>query len=82
MLNWAKVPRAADLLGRLRALLRRGGALDFLPAVRDLMSGWRGRSRDEARRPDPVDRSAALAPSGTLRAGAPRRGRSAVSWTA
>ena len=58
-------------------------ALDFLPAVNGLMdgrergclAGWTEPSR-------PLEHSAVLAPSRTLRAGAERRGRGAASWTA
>jgi hypothetical protein len=57
--------------------------LDFLPVVKGLMGGrergclvgWTEPSR-------PLEHSAVLAPSRTLRAGAPRRGRCAASWTA
>src|SRR3954471_18731247 len=57
--------------------------LDFLPVVKGLMggrergclAGWTEPSR-------PLEHSAVLAPSRTLRAGAERRGRYAASWTA
>jgi hypothetical protein len=56
---------------------------DFLPAVNGLMggrergclAGWTEPSR-------PLEHSAVLAPSRTLRAGAERRGRCAASWAA
>ena len=57
--------------------------MDFLPVVKGLtdgrerrrLAGWTEPSR-------PLEPSAVLAPSRTLRAGAERRGRCAVSWTA
>src|SRR5690349_15600896 len=57
--------------------------LDFLPAVKGLMGGReRGHSAGRTEPSRPLEPSAVLAPSRTLRAGAPRRGRCAASWTA
>ncbi len=82
---------AIELVPTLRLVFHLGlrqaegftAALDFLPAVNGLMdgrergclAGWTEPSR-------PLEHSAVLAPSRTLRAGAERRGRGAASWTA
>src|SRR3954467_4560056 len=56
---------------------------DFLPAVKGLMGGQeRGYLAGWTEPSRPLEHSAVLAPSRTLRAGAERRGRCAASWTA
>jgi hypothetical protein len=56
---------------------------DFLPVIKGTIGGReRGYLARWTEPPRPLKHSAVLAPSRTLRAGAPRRGRYAASWTA